>query len=802
MTVASQSRPPYLAALGIGLVVLLGYVATLAPTVTFWDAGEFIAAMKVLGIPHPPGTPLFVLVGHVWALLVPVGEYAFRTNLLSAVFASGAAACFFLVVHESLRRWAAGLDEPVARMLVYGGGFAAAILSAFAFTVWQNANETEVYGIATFTIAAVSWLCFVWRARRADPRASRLLLLILYLAGLSIGNHLLALLAGPAVLAFLVATVRAEPLGTAEDRRREWAQIAVVAGVWALLIGTGLGSTALMVVGALAFVGAALFAASAGALPFALLALALASVGVTSYLFLYLRAGQSPPINEADPSTWRSLLAVIRREQYPIRTPLDDPTELHGPGNPGRSLQIIWLQILNYVQYFSWQWARGLGEGIGTFVGTVAAGFLGLWGSMLQRRSDRPGWWLLFTLWLITGFGLVAYMNFKPGFSLAQGYEAYPDPADHEVRDRDYFFIASFAVWGLWAGMGLAAAVRELAGRLAGARLAAASVFAAALLPVAVNWTDASRRHGPAATLAADVAYDLLNSAPPYGILFTYGDNDTFPLWWAQEVAGIRPDVTVVCIALANTDWYMRQLRDMPVRPFDPASAPAVWRGAAGPAPAGPLHTMTDEEIAAAMYAQILPRDITVRVGDVTTTLPANRVMGPSDFVTMRILQQNAGRRPIVWSVTAGREYLGLDRYLVQQGLGFRLEVTPPADTLDPRPDRLGLAGAPLDLALTDSLVWHTYRYAGLPTAGEEELENLESTSASFASTLALPFTQLAYAYRERGMFDRVVANLERAASLSPNPALRAALDELRTPAALPFDTAADTAGASAPAVP
>ena len=112
------SRTPYTAALGVTGLVLLGYLLTLAPTVTFWDAGEFIAAAKTLGIPHPPGTPLFVLIAHVWAMLFPIGEYAFRTNLLSALLSALGAGCFFLVAHESLRALIPAQDEESGRMLL------------------------------------------------------------------------------------------------------------------------------------------------------------------------------------------------------------------------------------------------------------------------------------------------------------------------------------------------------------------------------------------------------------------------------------------------------------------------------------------------------------------------------------------------------------------------------------------------------------------------------------------------------------------------------------------------------------
>jgi hypothetical protein len=782
MTQTSGTRPPYLAALAVGLAVFIGYLLTLAPTVTFWDAGEFIAAAKTLGIPHPPGTPLFVLIAHVWGTLVPVGEFAYRTNMLSALLSAGAAACFFLVAHESLRGEAEGLDEGASRLLRIGGAAAAAVIGAFTFTNWQNSNETEVYGIATFTVAAICWLCLVWRARRGTGVAPRILLLIVYLGGISMGNHLLALLVGPAVVMFIWATLRQDPAPEPERRRAEWAQLAVVAGVWTLLIGTGLGHKALSLVGVICFLAAAGFAASSRATKFAVTTLFLAAIGMTPYLYLYIRSGQNPIINEAAPSTVDALLAVIRREQYPPRTPFDDPTVLSGPNNPGRSLSIIGLQVQNYLLYYHWQWGKGLSAMIGkvpvgVFLVTLPFFSLGMLGMLRQRRADRPAWWLLLTLFLVTGLGLVAYMNFKPGFSL--GYDLFPNFEDHEVRERDYFFVVSFVVWGVWAGMGLAALVRQLlrpGSRLP--RAAAAGAFAIALVPVALNWRDASRRHGPDARLAADFAYDLLNTAPPYGILFTFGDNDTFPLWWAQEVEGIRRDVTVVCLALGNTDWYIRQLRDNGTREVDRDALPAIWRDslpAGATAPSAPLHSMTDDQVQAAMVAQVLQQPLTVSFGNFSRTFAAGTFLRPTDVLAIRVIQENLGRRPLVWSVTAGRFFGGLDDRVLQQGLGYRLLPAPP-DTTAPGIAPGTVGGIPVDVPVTNRLAWETYRYADLLAEGSS---SLETTEASMARALALPFTVLAFVHESEGRPDQMIRNLEQAVKLNPDPALASALDQL-----------------------
>jgi hypothetical protein len=757
----------------VAALVLLVYILTLAPTVTFWDAGEFIAAAKTLGIPHPPGTPLFVMIAHVWAMLFPVGEYAVRTNLLSALLSAAGAGFFFLIAHESIRAFSTDLEERTARLVRLGGAAAAAMLGAFTFTNWQNSNETEVYAVSTFSIAAMSWLAHVWRRYRGTERAPRVLLLIVYLAGVSIGNHLLALLAGPAVIMFMASTLWSAPAADPVQRRAEWAQVAVLAGVWALLIGTGLGSSGLIAIGGLCFLGAAVYAYLGGAGGFALLTLLIAAIGVTPYLYLYIRSAQNPPINEAAPDTFEALLAVIRRAQYPPRTPLDDPTVSHGPDNPGRTLALLGIQLADYFVYFVWQWAKSAAALVQVVV-TLVFFSLGVRGSLAQRRADRPAWWLLLLLFLVTGLGLVIYMNFKPGF--ARWFDSYPAGTAHEVRERDYFFVVSFIVWGIWAGMGLVVLARGLAARWSTARRLAPVVFLLAAVPLTLNWSAASRRQGADARLAADFAYDLLNTVPPYGILFTYGDNDTFPLWWAQEVAGIRQDVTVICLALANTDWYMRQLRDAPVRPANQNALSPLWRGALIPRPDRPLHTMTDSMIAAAMSGYVVPEDQPVSLGPLTRTLKAGSFLLPNDILTLSVVQHNVGRRPIVWAITSGKGFGGLGEYVVQQGLGFALRTARP-DTTSPSLDLRRLAGAPLDIPTTERLLWETYRYAGLL---EGDVTKLESTSASIASTMSLPYTQLAYAYSERGQYDKMERALDRAMRLSPNPALRAALAEMR----------------------
>jgi hypothetical protein len=344
------------------------------------------------------------------------------------------------------------------------------------------------------------------------------------------------------------------------------------------------------------------------------------------------------------------------------------------------------------------------------------------------------------------------------------------------ATERDYFFVASFVTWGVWVGIGIGALAARAWARLRPAlRPLSAGVFVLSLVPLVLNFGPASRRHNPDATLAADFATNLLNSVPPYAILFTYGDNDTFPLWWAQEVQGVRRDVTIVCLALAETPWYMRQLRDNPVRPFDESTAPAIWQGRSPVMPDWPLHTMSDADIEAAI-PQLIADEVDIAYGPYRVRVPAHTPFYGKDFVTVRILQQNFGRRPIAWSLTAGSEYHGLDLLMVQRGLTVWVEQEVP-DSADTNLDFSAGYGAPVDQAVTERLLTETYRYAELLERGPVAME---PTARSIASTLAVPFTQLASAAELRGDLAAMVRWLEPAYRLSNNPRLASALDSAR----------------------
>ncbi|UCG87665.1 MAG: DUF2723 domain-containing protein [Gemmatimonadota bacterium] len=778
---------PLLGAALVFLVCLVGYVLTVSPSVTFWDAGEFLAASKALGVPHPPGTPLFTFLSNTWARLFPVGEYAFRVGVMVAACAAMSAALFYLVVLEIMGgREAEGNGGN--RSSAHAAALAGALVSAFTFTVWQSANEAEVYMLASLLVSATALSALRWRRRRGTSGGTKYLLLAVYLSALSVGVHLLGLLVGPALIVFVWHQLWRHPHQDRSVRRAEAGHLAVIAGVWLLLVAVGLGSRGLLMVAGLAVLLGLAVAWMRGAAPFALAALAISAVAVTTYVYVYIRAGLAPAINMGDASTWDGLAALIARKQYPLRLPWDNPLFISGPDNPGRTLELVGLQILNYVQYFDWQWSRGLAAAQPYLAWprlpiTMAFLSLGIYGAAVLHRRDRSASLLLLWIFLVTGPGLVAYMNFKPGFSI--GYDRFPSYTQHEVRERDYFFLLSFQVWGLWAGVGIAALYGRLRSWLVthGIRAAirpavAALPYGLAFLPILLNYAAADRNRDPEARLPFDFAYDMLQSVEPYAVLVTAGDNDTYPLWYAQEVMGVRRDVTVVVSTLTNLDWCVRQMRDRPVRPFDPAAAP--WYADVAPETVPPPpHTMTDEQIAS-LRSLALPDSFRYRAGVLDYTLEAGTPLYVQDQVLLRVIQESIGKRSIYFasssfaSMSGSRTLEMLRDSIVREGMVFRLYAERPAEQ---RLLAVGFDGIPVDIERTDTLANEVYRYAGL---FEADTSRLGSTERQIVANMGTMFLALGSAQTSVGDREGAVANLERANHLMPEAGLGSFIETLR----------------------
>jgi hypothetical protein len=708
MTSTSQERPPYLLACGTFLAVFAIYLATLAPTTAFWDTSEYIAAARVLGIPHPPGNPLFVILAHTFGLLPLAAAYAVRINLFAAATSAAAAGLWFLVAERWLRtivpnRWAR-----------YGAAFGGVLVGATSWTVWNQSTVNEkVYTLSLLSIALVMWLVVRWGDDEPGTHRDRWLVLIAYVLTLTSTNHLMGVLALPALAVYVLWTDWRTLL-------RPWAIVTfyafllAVTGEWIAMLNGGT-TGAVLILLTIAVLGYAVWKTPRD--PLVYLGLAAVVIGISlNYLWLPMRAAQYPPINEGEPVGFLSqaLQDVLNRVQYG-KPPLSERQATFG------------AQLGNFWQYFSWQFARDWDRlaGVATGVFTVL-GLSGLWSLWKHdRRAGIAGVALLGTL----SVGLVYYMNFKYGYSQYPGESSLP----REVRERDYFFLGSFAVFGAFVALGLGAMMQQIVEFLRDrgtytSRWAVASlVLALAFIPLLGNRVTASRAHE---TVPRDFAHDILESVEPYGILITAGDNDTFPLWYAQEVEGIRRDVTLANLSLMNTRWHLRQLRRRQTPAFDPAKAASLWKpkpaesgvpltdttGTQKPAPLTwpqpkePVLTLTESQLDSLPEAMRVPEQGGVAFDSVKIAFGQD-VLLLQDLATIFLIRDNMGKRPIFFSWSDGGypdQTLGLSEYLVSQGFVRKLMPKPvvPNDSIV-----LSSSLGYLDLPRTERLLWDVYHW-------------------------------------------------------------------------------------------
>ncbi|HPF71949.1 MAG TPA: DUF2723 domain-containing protein, partial [Candidatus Krumholzibacteria bacterium] len=425
-------RPHVLIAAGVFILSLAVYTATLGPTTDFWDCGEFITTSHIVGIPHQPGTPLYVLVGRVFDVILgnaditkPAMRTAWALNFMSAFFSALAVMLVFLIIRDLARR-----ADPDSGWLPEIGGLVGSLFLAFSETFWNNAIEAEVYGLSGFMLALLAWLALRWYHHRENLGSHNLLLMMIYLLGLGVGFHLGSLLVYPGIfLLVLLARGRRLPIFDL------WL---MSTGLLIFLMSTSIRNNTLIIVLLLAYAVVVAVRAMQGE-HFALLGSALFFVGLTVHAMMLIRAGANPEpvINQTDPETFAKLMTVIRREQYPPLNPFH------------RQAPLGWQFGYYYGFLFKQFYVLGPGHGmltaVTTFLGPVFLALLGVFHGLrrIWRLTLLP-----LVSYLINGEALTLYLNFT----------------DHEVRDRDYFYFAAFMFFAVFIGMGAAALLRYLAG--------------------------------------------------------------------------------------------------------------------------------------------------------------------------------------------------------------------------------------------------------------------------------------------------------------------------------------------------
>ncbi len=707
----------YIAA-AIFVLTLIMYAATTQSSVAFWDAGELAAATIALEVPHPPGTPLFEILGRL-AMMVPVGaDSGFRINLLSALSSALTIMFMYLIGVKIISRWKGSPTNPLSAILVFSSSAIGALTYSVTDTFWFNAVESEVFAMSMLFVASVVWLALVWFERAEEPGSDRYLLLIAYLMGLSIGVHQLSLLAYFTVallvyfryyefawrtfLYFLVISMLS--FFVIFPVIVEWLPGLLNGNFSAGPVSVTNGSSLrIFVLGLLAASVYGVYRAQKNSrriLGISLTAVLLIILGYSTYTLILIRAGSHPPINENAPDTLPRLVEYLSRSQYGQQPPIlkrrwdtNDPAHMQNYRKYSSDWDFFWKYQLNhmFLRYIGFNFIGRAGDiqdapvafiktAEGWFDGSKGYParyygiplFMGLFGLWYHFKRDWKFALAFLTLFVMMGFALVMYFNM---------FESQP-------RERDYFFVGAFFGFSIWIGLGVSGIV-EYAGEqiTSPAKRLYATVglvilfFLMSPLNMFVENLYSHNRHGN--LIPFDYSYNILQSCKKDAILFTNGDNDTFPLWYLQEVRGIRTDIRIVNLSLLNTDWYILQLKNetphgslkVPISLSDESIeqiTPVQWRPTSVRVPVPPevyqRYGVTDSAITNSGAIQFVMNP-TIGGGDMSG-------VRTQDILVRNILETNKWERPIYFSVTvANSNFIGLDSYLEMQGMA--LEVVP-----------------------------------------------------------------------------------------------------------------------------
>ncbi len=648
------------------------YLSTIEPTASLWDCGEFIATAYKFEVGHPPGAPLFLMLGKIFSFAAggDVTKVAKMMNSMSALASAFTILLLFWSITHIARRILLKVSErdelSTGQMLaVLGSGIVGALAYTWSDTFWFSAVEAEVYALSSLFTALVFWLALKWEEHADEPNSQRYLLLIAYLMGLSIGVHLLNLLVIPAIALIIYfrlykPTVKGFIITVAISLGvLAFIQYGIIQKIVAfsspfelffvntlhLPFNTGLIFYLLVLFGILIYLTRYFYKKEKYLWHNIIIGVMLIIFGYFSFAMIPIRSMENPPIDENDPEDPFALVAYLNREQYGdrplvygqyydaqvvdkkdrytyvklngkyVKTKRTNPKYIYDPNRctifprmyssqPDHiqayktwggvkegekpnfannmkfffSYQLGWM----YFRYFMWNFAgkqndiQGFGDVLhGNWISGIKwldqmrlgpqdnlptkfaerrsrnkyyllPLILGLIGLIYSFQEDKRYFWAIMMFFFMTGIAIVLYLNQTP----------------NQPRERDYAYAGSFYAFAMWIGLSVIAIYEYLKKLTKKDTLAASLAFLLTIgVPILMgfeNWDDHDRSHR---YHARDFAYDYLMSCAKNAILFTYGDNDTFPLWYLQEVEGVRTDVRVVNLSLLSTDWYIKQMR-------------------------------------------------------------------------------------------------------------------------------------------------------------------------------------------------------------------------------------------------
>src|SRR6056297_945202 len=590
------------------ITAFIVYTLTVSPTAPFWDPSEYIAVSHTLQVAHPPGSPFFAIVGRLFSMFMPADYVAWSINMISVVASAFTIMLLYLITIRLIEMFRGPLDNTDISDNIgsYGGALLGAFTLMFSHTHWFNAVEAEMYASSTMLTAFVVWAVLRWSDEYEKDYSERWIILISYIFGIGIGVHLLNLLA-----IFFIALIIYFRIYEFSVKSFLIAVGASVAAFFALYpitiinlpnIANQISGATYGLIGPFTYIAVILGALIYGIyythkkgkryLNIILLSYMMIMIGYSSYALILIRSQANPPIDQNDPSTLTEFVKYLSRDQYGTSPLITGYTYNNRTGNidrtdetlfprrhsgQGRHLQYysnfdsdwdyFWGYQVNhmYLRYFNWNFIGRKSNTPDTsrYYGLTESRhhenpantyyfffplILGLIGMIYHFQKDWRRGLSVLALFFLTGLAIIFYLNQTP----------------FEPRERDYAYAGSFFAFSIWIGIGATAVIELVKKAVSDNKTLSYGVmaFMMAAVPIWMGYQNYPGNDRSDRYVARDYAYNLLNSVEKNALLFTNGDNDTFPLWYIQEVEGVRTDVRVVNLSLLNTDWYIKQMRD------------------------------------------------------------------------------------------------------------------------------------------------------------------------------------------------------------------------------------------------